>query len=215
MGLPQSGVRPFVPSAHILKALPVNSDEILALFKSAGALLEGHFILSSGRRSAHFLQKALVFQDPVLTEKLCAALAGRIRAELGAPDVIASPATGGIIPGYETARALGCRAIYLEREDEIFRLRRGFSIAAHETVVMVEDIITTGLSSRECLASLAGVPGRLLGAACLIDRSDGRAEIGTRLVALARIGFPDYAPDELPPELAALPAIKPGSRGMQ
>lgn len=193
----------------------MNSDEVLALFKSAGALLEGHFILSSGRRSGHFLQKALVFQDPWRTERLCAALAERIRVELGTPDVIASPATGAIIPGYETARALGCRAVYLEREDGMFRLRRGFAIAPHESVVMVEDIVTTGLSSRECLEALARLPGRVLGAACLIDRSEGRAEIGTRLVALARIGFPDYAPDDVPPELAALPAVKPGSRGLQ
>lgn len=193
----------------------MNADEVLAHFKSAGALLEGHFILSSGRHSGHFLQKALVFQDPERTRRLCSALAERIRAELGTPDVIASPATGGIIPGYETARALGCRAIYLEREAGNFCLRRGFSIAPHESVVMVEDIVTTGLSSRECLAALAKYPGRMLGAACLIDRSDGRAAIGTTLVALARIGFPDYAPDALPPALAALPAVKPGSRGLQ
>jgi len=189
-------------------------DETLAEFRDSGALLEGHFILSSGRRSAVFLQKMLVFQDPVRTERLCRALANKITKHFGQVDVIVSPAMGGIIPGYETARALGCRAIFVEREDGEFRLRRNFSIEPDDRVVMVEDMVTTGLSSRECLAALRQYPGELLGAACLIDRSNGRADIGVPLVALTSLDVPDYDPAELPPELAAIPAVKPGSRGL-
>lgn len=192
----------------------VTDQEVLDEFRGAGALLEGHFILSSGRRSPIFLQKMLVFQDPVRTERLCRALAERIRAAFGRVDVIVSPAMGGVIPGYETARALGCRAIFVEREDGAFRLRRNFEIRPGERVVMVEDMVTTGLSSRECIAAIRAHPGELLGAACLIDRSNGRADIGVPLVPLARLDVPDYDADTLPPELAALPAVKPGSRGL-
>lgn len=192
----------------------MTQDEVLAEFRAAGALLEGHFILSSGLRSPVFLQKVFVFQDPRRTERLCAALAAKALAAFGPVDVVVSPAVGGIIPGYETARALGARAIYVEREEGVFRLRRGFSIEADERVLMVEDIITTGLSSRECLAALAEHPGRLVGAACLIDRSGGRAEIGAPRVALATLDVPNYAADALPPELAAIPPVKPGSRAL-
>ena len=188
--------------------------EVLAEFRAAGALLEGHFILSSGLRSPIFLQKMLVFQDPPRTERLCRQLADRIRERFGAVDVIVSPAMGGVIPGYETARALGCRAIFVEREEGEFRLRRNFEIAPGERVVMVEDMVTTGLSSRECIAAIRQHPGDLLGAACLIDRSNGRADIGIPLVSLARMDVPTYPADQLPPELAALPPVKPGSRGL-
>ena len=190
----------------------MTEDEVLAEFRAAGALLEGHFILSSGLRSPIFLQKMLVFQNPVRTERLCRALADAIRERYGAVDLIVSPAMGGIIPGYETARALGCRAIFVEREEGAFRLRRNFGIAASERVVMVEDMVTTGLSSRECIAAIRRHPGELLGAACLIDRSNGRADIGVPLISLARMDIPAYAPDQIPPELAAIPAMKPGSR---
>jgi len=192
----------------------MTDEDVLAEFRAAGALLEGHFILSSGLRSPLFLQKMLVFQDPVRTERLCRALAGRIRERFGAVDLIVSPAMGGVIPGYETARALGCRAIFVEREDGEFRLRRNFEIRPGERVVMVEDMVTTGLSSRECLAAIRSHPGELLGAACLIDRSNGRADIGVPLIALGRMDVPAYPPDQLPPELAALPPVKPGSRGL-
>jgi orotate phosphoribosyltransferase len=192
----------------------VTDDEVLAEFKAADALLEGHFILSSGRRSRVFLQKMLVFQDPVRTERLCRALAERITAQFGKVDVIVSPAMGGIIPGYETARALGCRAIFVEREDGAFQLRRNFSIAPGERIVMVEDLVTTGVSSRECLAAIRAHPGELLGAACLIDRSNGRADVGVPLIALARLDVPDFHADDLPADLAAIPATKPGSRGL-
>lgn len=192
----------------------MNEADVLAEFRAAGALLEGHFILSSGRRSPIFLQKMLVFQHPDRTERLCRALAARIVERFGQVDVIVSPAMGGVIPGYETARALGCRAIFVEREDGAFRLRRNFEIAPGERVVMVEDMVTTGLSSRECIAEIREHPGELIGAACLIDRSNGRADIGIPLVPLARLDVPDYDADTLPPELAAIPAVKPGSRGL-
>jgi orotate phosphoribosyltransferase len=192
----------------------MTEEQVVEEFRAAGALLEGHFILSSGLRSPLFLQKMLVFQYPERTERLCRALADRIRESYGKVDVIVSPAMGGVIPGYETARALGCRAIFVEREDGVFRLRRNFKIAAGERVVMVEDMVTTGLSSRECIAAINEHPGELVGAACLIDRSNGKADIGIPLVPLARLNVPAYPADQLPPELAALPPVKPGSRGL-
>jgi orotate phosphoribosyltransferase len=187
-------------------------DETLAEFRAAGALLEGHFVLSSGRHSSIFLQKMFIFQDPKRTEKLCRALAAKAREKFGPIDIVASPALGGIVPGYETARWLDAKAIFVEREDGVFKLRRGFTIPAGARVLTVEDIITTGLSSRECLAALAEHPGEIVGAACLIDRSGGKADIGYPRVSLCTLDIPDYAADALPPELATLPAVKPGSR---
>lgn len=190
----------------------MNSDEVLEQFREAGALLEGHFILSSGLRSPVFLQKMRVFEDPPRAERLCRALADMIRREIGDVDLVVSPAIGGIIPGYETARALGCKAIFVEREGTSFALRRGFEIPAGARVVLVEDIVSTGLSLRECYEVVRQYPGEIVAAACLIDRSGGRAEIGVPLVALAQVDFPAYPADQLPPELAALPPEKPGSR---
>ncbi|WP_131193820.1 orotate phosphoribosyltransferase [Lichenihabitans psoromatis] len=192
----------------------MTEDDVLDEFRAAGALLEGHFILSSGLRSPVFLQKVFIFQDPARTARLCAALAEKVTARFGEVDIVVSPAVGGIIPGYEVARHLGALAIYVEREDGMFKLRRGFSIPKGARVLMVEDIITTGLSSRECLAAIADHPGTLVGAACLIDRSGGRAEIGIDRVALATLDVPSYAADALPPELAAIPPVKPGSRNL-
>ncbi|MFM9975874.1 MAG: orotate phosphoribosyltransferase [Beijerinckiaceae bacterium] len=192
----------------------MTTDDVLAEFRAAGALLEGHFILSSGRRSSVFLQKMFVFQDPARTERLCRALAQKAIAAFGPIDVVVSPAVGGIVPGYETARHLGAKAIFVEREDGAFKLRRGFEIAAGARVLMVEDIITTGLSSRECLAAIRRHPGNIVGAAVLIDRSAGKADIGVPLVALASYDVPDYAPDDVPAAMAAIPAVKPGSRGL-
>jgi orotate phosphoribosyltransferase len=188
---------------------------ILDEFRASEALLEGHFILSSGRHSPVFLQKMRVFQYPERTERLCRALAEAIAERFGQVDMVVSPAMGGVIPGYETARALGCPAVFVEREDGAFRLRRGFRIPAGARVVMVEDIVTTGLSSRECLAAIRRQPGELVGAACLIDRSNGRADVGVPLVSLLKLDVPDYAPDEVPAELAAIPAEKPGSRDLK
>lgn len=190
-------------------------DEVLAEFRAAGALLEGHFILSSGRRSSVFLQKMFVFMDPQRTERLCRALADLVREGFGAVDYVVSPAVGGIVPGYETARHLGAKAIFVEREDGEFRLRRGFAIPEGARVIVVEDIVTTGLSTRECLAAIKDSPGTILGAAVLVDRSDGKADVGVPLLALCRYHVPDYDPDDLPPDLARLPAVKPGSRNMK
>lgn len=193
----------------------MTADQVLDEFRASDALLEGHFILSSGRHSPVFLQKMRVFQYPDRTERICRALAEKIRDRFGTIDLIVSPAMGGIIPGYETARALGCPAVFVEREEGEFRLRRGFRIPEGARIVMVEDIVTTGLSSRECLAAIRRHPAELVGAACLIDRSNGRADIGVPLVSLVALDVPDYPPDALPPELAALPAEKPGSRDLK
>ena len=193
----------------------MNTEEVLDIFRQCGALLNGHFILSSGLRSPVFLQKARVFMYPDKAELLCRALAERIRAE-GFGDVtqVVSPAVGGIIPGYETARHLGVPAIYTERVDGVFELRRGFEVAAGERVLVVEDIVSTGLSIRECIDALRRHGADVAAAACLIDRSGGEADIGVPLVALARYKVPAYPADALPPDLAAIPAVKPGSRGL-
>jgi orotate phosphoribosyltransferase len=192
--------------------MTLSAEDTLAEFRAAGALLEGHFILSSGRRSPVFLQKMFIFQDPARTEKLCRALAEKAREAFGEIDIVASPAMGGIVPGYETARWLKAKAIFVERENGVFTLRRGFTIPEGARVLMVEDIITTGLSSRECLAALGEHPGHIVGAACLIDRSGGKADIGVPRVSLCALEVPDYPADALPPELAAIPPVKPGSR---
>ena len=186
----------------------MTTDEVLSEFRAAGALLEGHFILTSGLHSPIYLQKNLVFCDPPRTERLCRALAAKAKARFGEVDLVVSPAVGGIIPGYEMARALGARAVFVEREEGKFKLRRGFAIPKNARVLMVEDIVTTGLSSRECLSAIAAEPGKILGAACLIDRSAGKADLGVPLVALASLDVPAYPADKLPPELAAIPATK-------
>ena len=192
----------------------VTQEEVLQVFREAGALLNGHFILSSGLRSPVFLQKARVFMQPDKAEKLCRALAGKIREAVGEVDYCISPAVGGIIPGYETARHLKVPAIYTERVNGVFELRRGFEIGKGEKVIIVEDIVTTGLSIRECIAALKGFGADVVAAACLIDRSGGEADVGVPLVALTQYKVPAYPADALPPELAAIPAVKPGSRGL-
>jgi orotate phosphoribosyltransferase len=190
-------------------------DEVLDIFRECGALLEGHFILTSGLRSPVFLQKARVFMHPDKAATLCRALADKLRAQgYGNISRIVSPAVGGIIPGYETARHMGVPAIYTERVDGQFQLRRGFEIARGEKVLVVEDIVTTGLSIRECIACLTAIGADVVAAACLIDRSGGEADVGVPLVALANYKVPAYPADSLPPELAAIPAVKPGSRGL-
>jgi len=193
----------------------MKTDDVLDVFKDAGALLEGHFILSSGRRSPVFLQKAFVFKNPVLTEKLCAALADKIRRTLDVmPDIIVAPAMGGVIPGYEMARQLGLESIFVEREQGEFTLRRGFTLKPGDKVLMIEDIISTGLSSRECITAINATGAKVIAGACIFDRSGGKADIGVPLISLASRVFPSYDKDDLPPELAALPAVKPGSRGL-
>jgi orotate phosphoribosyltransferase len=192
----------------------MTKDEVLEEFRASGALLTGHFILTSGRRSALYLQKMFVFQYPERTEKLCKALAAHVKAAFGAVDIVVAPAVGGIIPGYEMARQLGAKSMFVERVDGKFALRRGFEIPAQARVLVVDDILTTGLSYRETLEALRPLPGHIVGAACFIDRSNGKADIGVERVSLCTLDIPDYAPDNLPPELAALPPIKPGSRGL-
>lgn len=193
----------------------MTEDEVLDEFRAAGALLEGHFILSSGLHSSRYLQCARVLMDARRAHRLCAALAARVKAIVPSPiDLVASPAMGGVVVGYEMGRQLGVPAIFFERVDGKLTLRRGFSISPGARVLMVEDIVTTGLSSRECIAGINAEGGVTVGAACLIDRSGGKAEIGVPLAALARLDIPTYAADKLPPELAALPAVKPGSRGL-
>ena len=193
----------------------MTTDEVLDIFRQCGALLEGHFILSSGLRSPVFLQKQRVFMHPDKAEILCRALAERIRAEgFGDASQIVSPAVGGIIPGYETARHLGVPAIFTERVDGTFQLRRGFAVQPGERVIVVEDIVTTGLSIRECIACMREAGADVVAAACLVDRSGGEADVGVPLVSLIRYKVPAYPADALPPELAAIPAVKPGSRGL-
>ena len=189
-------------------------EEVLDVFRESGAIVEGHFILSSGLRSPLFLMKARVFMYPERTERLCRALAAAIRAAGLEVDLVVSPAVGGIIPGYETARHLGVPAVYVEREEGAFRLRRGFEIAPGTRVVVVEDIVSTGLSGRECIEAVRALGADVRACACLVDRSAGEADIGVPLIALAEFKVPAYRPDRLPPELAAIPPVKPGSRGL-
>jgi orotate phosphoribosyltransferase len=192
--------------------MTMTTEDVLAEFRDAGALREGHFILSSGLHSPVFLQKNLVFMDARRCERLCKALAEKIIAKVGKVDLAISPAVGGIIPGYETARHLGVLSMYVEREGGEFKLRRGFGVEPGQKVVMVEDIVTTGLSSRECIAAIQKAGGEVVAAACIVDRSGGRADVGVPLVALATMDVPAYPADALPPELAAIPTTDPGSR---
>jgi orotate phosphoribosyltransferase len=189
-------------------------DEVLAIFREAGAILEGHFILTSGLRSPVFLQKARVFMHADKTERLCRALAARIRESVGERiDYVVGPAVGGIIPAYETSRHLGVPAVWVEREAGVFRLRR-FEIEKGARVVIVEDIVTTGLSIRETIDCLRAIGAEVVAAACIIDRSAGQVDVGVPLVALAEYAVPAYPADALPPELAAIPPVKPGSRNI-
>ena len=191
----------------------MTEDQILDEFRAAGALLEGHFILSSGLRSPRYLQCARVLMDPRRAERLARALADRLPAELRERiDAVVSPAMGGVIIGHEIGRVLGKRAMFVERPEGVFGLRRGFSLDPGEQVLLVEDVVTTGLSSREAIAAIAAAGGKVIAAASLVDRSGGAADLGVPFFPLIRIDVPAYPSDALPPELAAIPAIKPGSR---
>ncbi len=194
----------------------MDRDEVLDVFREAGALLEGHFLLSSGLHSAMYLQCARVLMDPKRAERLCRALAAKVRAATGEPiDMVVSPAMGGVIVGYEMGRQLGVPAIFTERVEGEFTLRRGFEIPEGARILMAEDIVTTGLSSRECIDVIRRYGGNVVVASCLIDRSNGKADVGVPLVSLAGLEIPAYEEDNLPPELKTLPAIKPGSRGLK
>ena len=191
----------------------MQDEEVLAEFRASKALLEGHFLLSSGRHSAHYLQCARVLMDPMRASRLATALAARIPRELR-KDIakVVSPAMGGVIIGHEMGRALGVEAMFVERPTGTFELRRGFALEPGEKVLMVEDVVTTGLSGKEAMKAIAEAGGEVVAAAALVDRSGGTVDMGVPFYPLIAINFPTYAPDELPPELAATEAVKPGSR---
>ena len=191
----------------------MTEDQILAEFRAAEALLEGHFILSSGLRSPRYLQCARVLMDGQRAERLATALAATLPADLRSSiDAVVSPAMGGVIIGHEMGRALGKPAMFLERPEGQFHFRRGFALQPGAKVLMVEDVVTTGLSSREAIAAVGDAGGIVVAEAALVDRSGGKADLGAPFYPLIRIDVPTYDPDDLPAELAAIPAIKPGSR---
>ena len=192
----------------------MQEEAVLAEFRASKALLEGHFLLSSGRHSAHYLQCARVLMNPARAGRLATALAAKLPHELRRQIAkVVSPAMGGVIIGQEMGRALQVDAMFVERPEGFFELRRGFALEAGDKVLMVEDVVTTGKSSREAIAAIEEAGGEVIAAAALVDRSGGSVDLGVPFTALVDITFPTYAADELPPELAALPAIKPGSRG--
>jgi len=191
----------------------MQDDDVLAEFRASKALLEGHFLLSSGRHSAHYLQCARVLMDPQRAGRLASALAARIPRELR-KDItkVVAPAMGGVIIGHEMGRALGIDAMFVERPEGTFEFRRGFALEPGDKVLMVEDVVTTGLSSREAIRCIEDAGGEVIAAASLVDRSAGAVDLGVPFFPLIAINFPTYAPDELPPELAGSEAVKPGSR---
>ncbi|MCT2558535.1 orotate phosphoribosyltransferase [Tsuneonella sp. YG55] len=191
----------------------MTEEEVLHEFRSCEALLEGHFKLSSGRHSAHYLQCARVLMNPDRAGSLAIALAQKLPRELrNQIDVVVSPAMGGIIIGHEMGRALGKDALFLERPEGTFELRRGFRLDPGAKVLMVEDVVTTGLSSREAIEAVRREGGEVIAEAALVDRSNGTADLGVPFYPLIDIRFPSYAEDEVPAELAAIPVTKPGSR---
>ncbi len=190
----------------------MTEDEVLGEFRAAGALLEGHFILSSGLHSARYLQCARVLMDGARAGRLARALAEKLGDLRGEIDVVVSPAMGGVIIGHEMGRALGVPAMFVERPDGEFHLRRGFALEARARVLMVEDVVTTGLSSKEAILAIEAAGGVVVAAASLVDRSGGSVELGVPYVALVALDVPTFAADDLPPSLAELPAVKPGSR---
>lgn len=191
-------------------------DQVLDEFRDAEALLEGHFILSSGLHSRTYLQCARVLMDTRRASRLAEALAAKITDNAGgAIDCVVAPAMGGLIIGHEVARALNVDSMFLERADGEFTLRRGFHLSENANVVMIEDIVTTGLSSREAIAAIGAHGGHVVSAGCLIDRSGGTADIGVTLASLASISVETFSADNVPADLADVPAIKPGSRGLK
>jgi orotate phosphoribosyltransferase len=191
----------------------MQEEEVLAEFRASKALLEGHFLLSSGRHSAHYLQCARVLMNPDRAGKLASALAHKLPRELRKEIAkVVSPAMGGVIIGHEMGRALGVDAMFVERPAGTFELRRGFALSPGDKVLMVEDVVTTGLSSREAIRAIEDAGGKVIAAASLVDRSGGAVNLGVPFYPLLELSFPTYAEDEIPPALAAIPAIKPGSR---
>jgi len=193
----------------------MKTADVLKEFEDAGALQRGHFILSSGLHSDTYLNKSIVSMYPERTGRLCRALADKVRASAtGAIDVVISPAMGAIIYGYETARWLKVPFMFAERVDGDFVLRRGFSVPKGARVLVVEDIVSTGLSARECIEAVRKAGGNVVALACFIDRSGGTADFDVPLIPLAELKVDAWPADRLPPHLAAIPAVKPGSRGV-
>ena len=192
----------------------MSPEQTLQEFRSADALLEGHFILSSGLHSRAYLQCARVLMQPQRAARLGAALAEQVKAN-GPIDAVVAPAMGGLIIGHEVARALDVPSMFLERVDGTFTLRRGFELTGRPRVAMIEDIVTTGLSSREAITAIGAHGGEVIAAGCLIDRSDGAADVGAPLSSLARLSIETFEADQVPDDLQDVPAIKPGSRGLK
>lgn len=192
----------------------MDTQDVIDIFKRADAILEGHFILTSGRHSSVYMQKAKVFMHADLTERLCSGLAQKIeQCVKGKIDYIIGLAVGSLIPAYETARHLGIPFIWVERVNGIFQLHR-FEIEEGARVVIVEDIVTTGLSIREAIKAMRAEKADVVASVCILDRSGGKIDVGIPLIALAEYEVASYDEDELPLELAAIPAIKPGSRNV-
>jgi orotate phosphoribosyltransferase len=187
-------------------------DELLDLFRRSGALLEGHFRLTSGLHSSGYLQCALVLQHPTHAEALGRAIADRTRALR--PTAVLSPALGGVVIGHEVGRALGVRALFAERQDGELTLRRGFVIAENDRVLVVEDVLTTGGSTRETMQVARASGGQVVGAASIVNRSGGRAEFDVPFASLLDVDLPTYEPDKCPLCAKGLPVVKPGSRVM-
>ena len=188
----------------------MTTDDLLDLFRKSGALLEGHFRLTSGLHSTGYLQSALILQHPAQAEALGRSLAERV-ADLDAT-VVLSPALGGIVIGHEVARALGIRAVFAERQDGALMLRRGFILAETDRVLVVEDVLTTGTSTRETMQVAAAAGGRVIGAAAIVDRSGGSATFTVPFHSLVSVTIPTFEPDTCPQCAQGLPVIKPGSR---
>ena len=187
-------------------------DELLDLFRRSGALLEGHFRLTSGLHSSGYLQCALVLQHPAHAEALGRAIADRTRSLR--PTAVLSPALGGVVIGHEVGRALGVRALFAERQDGELTLRRGFVIAENDRVLVVEDVLTTGGSTRETMQVARASGGQVVGAASIVNRSGGRAEFDVPFASLLDVDLPTYEPDKCPLCAKGLPEVKPGSRVM-
>lgn len=191
----------------------MTEDEILSEFRSAEALLEGHFLLSSGRHSAHYLQCARLLMNPERAGRIAMAIVQSIPREIRSEiQAVVSPAMGGIIIGHEIGRTLSVDAMFLERPEGVFGLRRGFSLVEGTKVLMMEDVVTTGLSGREAIQAVEAAGGVVIAAGAVVDRSAGDVDLGVPFFPLIQLNFPTYAAGELPPELAAIQAIKPGSR---
>jgi orotate phosphoribosyltransferase len=195
----------------------MNESEVLKEFKDAGAILSGHFILSSGLHSSTYLQCARVLLDARRGERLCAALADKLRdwmkTSKQAIDVIVAPAMGGVVVGYEMGRQLGVESMFCERVEGKFELRRGFTLESGAKVLIVEDVVTTGKSSMEAVACVESYGAKVVAAASLIDRrGNNDVSLTLPLISLLKLDVPTYKPDSLPDELKNIPAVKPGSR---